>query len=164
MAVTNNFGESAVFTHVADDTRGEDLVRALAAVSRNEIMVVDHVNTAAVLEKSVILGAISDAEKLGVAYREAVEKGEDCAEAVIRSRKGKRVFDGSIVAAEYDTVNGYTYGSMRIANGEQQLEIKYQNENIVAILNGEILVTVPDLIIVMDKDAETIGSVMGKEL
>ena len=154
MAVTNDFGESAVFTHVADDTRGEDLVRALAAVSRNEIMVVDHVNTAAVLEKSVILGAISDAEKLGIAYREALAKGEDCVEAILRAGKGRRVFDGSIVAAEYETVDGYTYGSMRIANGEQQLEIRYQNENIVAILNGEILVTVPDLIIVMDKDAK----------
>ena len=154
MAVTNDFGESAVFTHVADDTRGEDLVRALAAVSRNEIMVVDHVNTAAVLEKSVILGAISDAEKLGIAYREALAKGEDCVEAILRAGKGRRVFDGSIVAAEYETVDGYTYGSMRIANGEQQLEIRYQNEDIVAILNGEILVTVPDLIIVMDKDAK----------
>lgn len=154
MAVTNDFGESAVFTHVADDTRGEDLVRALAAVSRNEIMVVDHVNTAAVLEKSVILGAISDAEKLGIAYREALAKGEDCVEAILRAGKGRRVFDGSIVAAEYETVDGYTYGSMRIANGEQQMEIRYQNENIVAILNGEILVTVPDLIIVMDKDAK----------
>ena len=128
MAVTNDFGESAVFTHVADDTRGEDLVRALAAVSRNEIMVVDHVNTAAVLEKSVILGAISDAEKLGVAYREALAKGEDCVEAILRTRKGRRVFDGSVVAAEYETVDGYTYGPMQV------------------------------------KAAETIGSVMGKEL
>ena len=58
MAVMNEFGEGAVFTNVYDDERGEDLVRALAVVSRNTIAVMDHVNTAAVLKDAVIRGAI----------------------------------------------------------------------------------------------------------
>ena len=157
MAVTNDFGESAVFTHVVDDLRGEDLVRALAVVSRNMITVVDHVNTAGVLKNAVITGAISNAERIGMAYREAVEKGSDCAEAVASAGEGRPMFKGVVTGNTYETRDGYTYGDMMIAGaGEWEshnLRIWYQNENIISWLDGEFYVTVPDLIIVMGMDA-----------
>ena len=59
ISVMNQFGEGAIFTHVFDDARAEELVRALAMVSQNHIAVVDHVNTAAALRDAVIRGAIS---------------------------------------------------------------------------------------------------------
>ena len=77
MSVMNRFGEGAVFTNVFDDERGEDLVRALAVASQNTIAVMDHVNTVAVLKDAVITGAISYAEAIGRAYRQAKAAGED---------------------------------------------------------------------------------------
>ena len=89
MAVMNEFGEGAVFTNVYDDERGEDLVRALAVVSRNTIAVMDHVNTAAVLKDAVIRGAISFAEKIGKAFRETKAAGGDYVAAVTEAGKRK---------------------------------------------------------------------------
>jgi DUF917 family protein len=157
MAVTNKFGESAVFTHVADDVRGETLVRALAVESQNMISVVDHVNTAGVLKKSVITGAISNAERIGKAYREAVEAGADCAAAVVKAGNGKSMFKGVIARNEYETRDGYTFGDLVIQGTDEwegrQLKIWYQNENIISWLDGDFYVTVPDLIVVMNMDA-----------
>jgi DUF917 family protein len=156
MAVANKFGESAVFTHVVDDRRGEDLVRALAVASQNMISVVDHVNTAGVLKKSVITGAISHAERIGKAFREAVEKGGDCSEAIIKTGKGKSMFKGVIESNAYETRDGYTYGDMVITGTDEwaghTLKIWYQNENIISWLDGNFYVTVPDLIVVMNMD------------
>lgn len=154
MSVANKYGESAIFTHVVDDTRGEDLVRALAVESQNSIYVIDHVNTAEVIKRSVIKGAITKAETIGKAYRAAIDNDEDCFEAIIKAGKGKSMFKGIIKNNSYETRGGYTYGNMFISGiGDyegHELKIWYQNENIISWLDGEFYVTVPDLIIVMN--------------
>ena len=152
MAVMNEFGEGAVFTNVFDDERGEDLVRALAVVSRNTIAVMDHVNTAAVLKDSVIRGAISHAEKIGKAYREAKAAGADFTEAVARTGDGKRLFEGTVTESSYETRDGYTFGNTVIESEGHELRIWYQNENIIVWKDGEIIVTVPDLVCVFSLD------------
>ena len=156
MAVMNEFGEGAVFTNVYDDERGEDLVRALAVVSRNTIAVMDHVNTASVLRDAVIRGAISHAERIGRAFRRAREAGEDYVAAVTEAGGGRPIFRGVVAESRYETRDGYTFGDTVIA-GEgdwagHTLRIWYQNENIMSWLDGEAYVTVPDLICFFNLD------------
>ncbi|MBR1457217.1 MAG: DUF917 domain-containing protein [Oscillospiraceae bacterium] len=157
MAVMNEFGEGAVFTNVFDDERGEDLVRALAVVSRNTIAVMDHVNTASVLKDAVIRGAITYAEAIGRAYRQTLAQGGDYVAAVTATGKGKMMFRGTVTESSFETRDGYTYGDTVIA-GEgdwagHSLHLWYQNENIISWLDGEIFVTVPDLICLFNLDA-----------
>ena len=158
MSVMNRFGEGAVFTHVFDDERGEDMVRALAVVSQNHIAVMDHVNTAEVIGKNVIRGAISHAGKIGRAFREAKAAGGDFVAAVTEAGGGKMMFRGTVTESGYETRDGYTYGDTVIAGeGEyagHELHIWYQNENIISWLDGEFFVTVPDLICVFDLDEQ----------
>ncbi len=156
MAVMNAFGEGAVFTNVCDDERGEDLVRALAVVSRNTIAVMDHVNTAAVLRDAVIRGAISHAEKIGKAFRETKAAGGDYVAAVTEAGKGKPMFRGIVTESHFETRDGYTFGDT-VIQGEgdfdgHSLHIWYQNENIVSWLDGEVYATVPDLICFFNLD------------
>ena len=130
ISVMNQFGEGAIFTHVFDDERAEELVRALAMVSQNHIAVVDHVNTAAALRNAVIRGAISQAERVGHAYRAAKTAGRDYAEETAQARviQGTGPYSGST------------------------LRIWYQNENIIAWLDGRVWITVPDLICLFNED------------
>lgn len=156
MAVMNEFGEGAVFTHVYDDERGEDLVRALAVVSRNTIAVIDHVNTAGVLRETVINGAISHAEKIGRAFLKARAAGEDYIAAVAAAGKGRSMFRGIVTQSGYETRDGYTFGTT-VMEGEGEwaghsLRIWYQNENIISWLDGAPYVTVPDLICIFNLD------------
>ena len=115
MSVMNRFGEGAVFTHVFDDERGEDMVRALAVVSQNHIAVMDHVNTAEVIGRNVIRGAISHAGKIGRAFREAKAAGGDFVAAVTEAGGGKMMFRGAVTESGYETRDGYTYGDTVIA-------------------------------------------------
>lgn len=158
MAVMNEFGEGAVFTSVFDDERGEDLVRALAVVSRNTIAVMDHVNTAAVLKNAVINGAISHAEKIGKAFLEARESGDDFVQAVADAGGGRKMFAGIVTESEFETRDGYTFGHTVIkGTGSSEghtLKLWYQNENIISWIDGEIRVTVPDLICLFNMDEQ----------
>ena len=156
MSVMNEWGEGAVFTHVCDDERGEDLVRALAAVSMNNIAVMDHVNTAGVLKNAVIRGAISQAGRIGHAFRTSVAKNEDYISAVLAAGHGKVMFEGVVSESGFETRDGYTYGNTVItgsgAYAGHDLKIWYQNENIISWLDGEYYVTVPDLICIFDRE------------
>lgn len=156
MSVMNKFGEGAIFTHVHDDERGEDMVRALAVVSQNLIAVMDHVNTAKVLKDAMINGAISYAEKIGKAFLKAKEESQDYVKAVTEAGQGKDMFKGVIKSNEWETRDGYTFGDLVIEGREdyagKELRIWYQNENIISWLDGEYYVTVPDLICVFNDD------------
>ena len=156
ISVMNKFGEGAIFTHVFDDERAEDLVRSFAMVSQNHIAVVDHVNTAAVLEHAVIRGAVSQSGRVGEAYRLAKTAGEDYAAAAAAAGGGRLVFRGVVESNDWGTEGGYTVGTRVLrGTGEHEgrtLKIWYQNENIIAWLDGEPWITAPDLICLFNED------------
>ena len=156
ISVMNKFGEGAVVTSVFDDERAEDLVRALAVVSQNIVAVMDHVNTAEVLKNAVIRGAISQSEAIGKAFLTAKAQGGDFVAAVTEAGKGKPMFRGVVTKSTYETRDGFTFGDTEIRGAGEYaghtLRVWYQNENIISWLDGEIFVTVPDLICLFDLD------------
>ena len=156
ISVMNKFGEGAVVTSVFDDERAEDLVRALAVVSQNIVAVMDHVNTAEVLKNAVIRGAISPSEAIGKAFLTAKAQGGDFVSAVTEAGKGKPMFRGVVTKSTYETRDGFTFGDTEIRGAGEYaghtLRVWYQNENIISWLDGEIFVTVPDLICLFDLD------------
>ncbi len=159
LAVANQFGDVAIFPRVVNDERAEALVRSLAVASKNAIGVVDHPAQAQVMRNSVIKGAISYAEKVGKAYRTAVEQNQPAAQAVVRECNGFFLFKGVVSQFEYDTVDGFTIGELKI-DGEnefagQTYRIWFKNENIISWRNGEVDVTVPDLICLFDSQKNT---------
>ena len=157
MSVVNKFGESLIVRDVVNDYRAEAIVRAFAIASQNTTAVCDHANTAKVVAGSVIVGAISHAQQVGHAYREAYAARHDYAEAVAKIGKGAVALRGKIYKNDWATKDGYTIGTMMI-NGTgsfsgNEYKIWYQNENIILWKNGEFFVTVPDLICVFNDDA-----------
>ena len=156
ISVMNKFGEGTVVTSVFDDERAEDLVRALAVVSQNIVAVMDHVNTAEVLKNAVIRGAISQSEAIGKAFLTAKAQGGDFVSAVTEAGKGKPMFRGVVTQSTYETRDGFTFGDTEIRGAGEYaghtLRVWYQNENIISWLDGEIFVTVPDLICLFDLD------------
>ncbi len=156
IAVVNEFGESAIITNVINDYRAESLVRALAIVSNNQIAVVDHVQPAGILKNAVIRGAITDAWKIGKAYRIAHEKRQDPVSAVIEAGQGALLFTGVVRSNEWGTVEGFTVGDV-ILDGTgsyrgDEYKIWYKNENIITWKNGNFHATVPDLVCIINTE------------
>lgn len=150
LACANQFGDVAILPKVVNDLRAEAMVRAMAVVSKNRIGVADHPAQAKVLRHAVIRGAISQAWKIGKAYREAKEKGEPVSEYVAAAGGGFVLFKGRVIKHHYDTIEGFTVGDVYLQGEGQykdsQYHIWFKNEHIISWRDGKVDVTVPDLI------------------
>lgn len=156
MAVANEFGDTVIVKEVVDDFRAEALVRSMAVVSKNSVGVVDHLATAERLKTAVIEGAITYALKIGRAYRESRKNNEEPAQKIAQVGGGYLLFKGSVKDFHWEDKDGFTIGDVEIeGQGEYEgssYKIWYKNENIIAWKNGEIDVTVPDLICMLSDD------------
>jgi DUF917 family protein len=88
--------------------------------------------------------------------REARASKEDPIDAVLGITRGFRLFEGKIVDVERKTVSGFARGEARLEgindSAGGSMLIQFQNENLVAIRDGEIVCSVPDLISLLDVD------------
>lgn len=154
--VSNEFGEVAVYHKVKDDLRAETILRSFSTVSKKFVSAIDHALPMKDLRNAIIPGTISKALKLGQAYRKAKEENKNVSRAIADAADGRVVFTGKVRNFEWKTEGGFTLGSAE-ANGTntcsgEQLKVWFKNENLVTWLNGEIHVTLPDLICIIDTD------------
>jgi DUF917 family protein len=155
LAVADAYGNSAVLDQVTSDKRAEDWVRALAVVSDNSVGVLDHPAPAKILRGAVIPGAVSYAGKIGATLRRTRMSGGDPAQGIVAAVGGKVVFRGIVKTAEYESREGFTYGTV-VLNGQSEYsghvyKIWYKNENIISWLDDAVHATVPDLICLIDE-------------
>jgi DUF917 family protein len=113
----------------------------------------------------VIKNSISLAWRIGRAVSIAKQKSDivhlaDHIIDAIKPTTGKKLFEGKIIAVEKKLERGYIFGEVVIEDSEQnQLRLPFQNENLVARLNGKVVASVPDLITVIDADSgEEVGT------
>jgi len=159
LACANAFGDVAILPHVVNDQRAEALVRAMAVASKNRIGVADHPAQAKTLRSAVIQGAISYAWKVGKLYRAAIEQGIPAAQHVAAGMDGFMLFQGRVSRYHYETVDGFTVGDVYLA-GEgdytgSEYRIWFKNEHMIAWRDGQVDVTVPDLICLFNDDTNT---------
>jgi DUF917 family protein len=155
----NEFGECFVCENIVDDLRAETVVRALAKISRNDIAAIDHALPIEQIKDAVIHGTISKSLKLGQATRFAKENNENVANAIAKEGRGFVAFEGKVTDFDFRTEDGFTLGEVMLKGtgkfSNDQYHITVKNENMVARLNDEVHVTIPDLICCIDIEKGT---------
>jgi len=105
---------------------------------------------------AAIPGSLSYAQRTGRALREAIAAKQDPIAAVLHETNGHVLFRGKIVDVQRRTQRGWALGEATFAGFEadsgHQLVVQFQNENLVAVLDGDIVASVPDLIAILDAD------------
>ncbi|MGX9462106.1 DUF917 domain-containing protein [Shewanella sp. A14] len=156
IVAANEFGECFICENVIDDLRAETVVRALSVISRNDIAAIDHAMPIEQVKDAVIKGTISKSLAIGKAYRQAKEQGEDIAEAIASHGEGYVAFRGQVSQSHFSIEKGFTIGTVTIdGSGEyqqEQYQLEIKNEHLLARRNGEVDVTIPDLICCIDMD------------
>jgi uncharacterized protein len=108
------------------------------------------------VKAAAIYGSLSYAQRIGKALREAVLTKRDPIAAVVAETAGFVLFRGKIVDVQRRTQHGWALGEATFAgvDGDQgaKLTVRFQNENLVAIREGDIVASVPDLIAILDAD------------
>jgi DUF917 family protein len=92
--------------------------------------------------------------ELGKTIREAKRRGVNVFDAILDITKGFTLFKGKIVDVARFNIGGFARGEVTIEGFDEfknsRMIVKFQNENLVAIKDGEVVATTPDIISILD--------------
>ena len=155
MAISDERGNSVVLNTI-DNFWAERFGRSLAVDFGAIAAGVGTPLTGRQVRESTIVGSLSYAERIGRAIREAHAAKADGVAAIARETRGVVIFRGKIVDVQRRIERGWTLGEARLegmgADAGATMDVRFQNENLVAIRDGEIVASVPDLITVLDSE------------
>lgn len=155
MAMADDKGNSVVLDAV-DNHWTERIARSVAIDMGAAAFIALYPQTGAEVKRAMIPGTLALAERIGNAILEARAVKSDPIEAAVTATGGLRLFDGKIVDVERRTVEGFARGAVTVEGiGDRKgsrLQIQFQNENLIAISDGSVIATVPDLITVIEAD------------
>jgi DUF917 family protein len=157
MAIANEHGDVAILrTH--SNKQMEWFARGITIRMGGSALIAEYVMDGATVRRTSIPGTLSLGIALGRAIRRAREKHADVIghleEALRPTVYGAPhvIFEGKVEDLFRRTTEGFARGSARIRafTGGEVLNVDFQNENLIATVDGELLAVVPDLICVMD--------------
>ena len=156
MAIADEKGNTVVITETISPAWAERLARAITVQMGCVACYAVAPMTAEQVRRTAVLNTLSLARNLGDAVITARAQGEDPIEAILGTCPGKILFNGKIADVDRRTTAGFARGSLSIQgladyDGEQ-LAIEFQNENLIARRDGQVVCTVPDLICVVDSE------------
>lgn len=164
--VTTEHGD-VVYLESDSNRRIENLQRAISIAGGHLCLGVDYPLSPDQVKRCAVLRTVSLARRLGVALRIARETHSDpilgLAE-VLRSNGGlavRMLFEGRVVRREHTTSAGWDFGQVTIASlvPGREMTIDFQNEFLVARVDGHPVTMTPDLICIVDADnLRSIGS------
>lgn len=108
--------------------------------------------TGAQVEKMTFHKSISRAISIGKAYHAAKQKGENPLPAILHTCKGKLIATGIITDIDRVISKGFLKGKVVIQNKTELIEIIFQNEFLLAKINGKVVATTPDIISLLEVD------------
>lgn len=132
----------------------ESLARNATVVMGGSVMLSIYPMTGKILKEAVIKNIVSYSAKIGRVIREARRRGENPVRALLEATGGFELFKGKVVDVLRRTEGGFVRGEARIEGLEEYrgevLQVRFQNENLVAIRGDQIVASVPDLICIVN--------------
>jgi DUF917 family protein len=157
MAIANEHGDVAVLrTH--SNQQMEWFARGITIRMGGSALIAEYSMDGATARRTAIPGTLSLGIALGRAIRQARERHQDVIghldDALRPTVYGSPhvVFEGKVEDVFRRTTEGFARGNARIRAfaGDRVLGIEFQNEHLIARVDGEVLAVVPDLICVLD--------------
>ena len=156
MAVCDEKGNTALITEALDAKWVERMARSVTIQMGGVACYALAPMTAQQVQTTAVLDSLSLVKSLGNAVRNARSNHEDPIKALLNVHPGKVLFQGKIVDLDRQTTAGFARGQVVIEGMDQfesdKLTIEFQNENLIARLNSEIICIVPDLICIVDSE------------
>jgi DUF917 family protein len=156
MALADEKGNEVILVGTLDNRWTERFARSVTVDMGSTAMVAQYPLSGRQVKEAMVPGTLALAEELGRVVREARERHEPPVEAVIGRLAGHRLFEGKIVDVARRTEAGFARGEARLEgfgrDAGATLRLQFQNEHLVAVRDGRVLASVPDLIMVLDAD------------
>ena len=109
------------------------------------------------LKRTAIRGTLTLAAEIGSALRGAGRRGQAVIETLIERLDGAVVFHGKVTGLSRETASGFVRGAVSMEGLDERAgsgcEVTFQNENLLATVDGVPLVSVPDLITIIEEES-----------
>jgi DUF917 family protein len=148
-----------------DNFQLEWIVRGVTIRMSGHAQLIDYPMSGAEYKRTAVRGTVSIGLAIGEAVINAHVKGIHPIEAVCAATqdtiygRGVVLFKGKVVDVDRQTREGFAVGRavlQGLAESQgSQLVINFQNENLVAICDGQVIASVPDLICLLDSEVAT---------
>ncbi len=161
LALANEHGEFHILGGARSAKAAEAMARQMVVHMGGGAGISCYPLDGAQAKRAAIPGTLTLALEIGRAIRRGRRRGDPFAALLgyLRTtdyyRHAKTLFDGKIVDIVRETTRGFAVGRLRIRGfGDHRgdLEVVFQNENLVARLDGRTRAIVPDLICVLDRE------------
>lgn len=154
LAIADEHGHTAVVHTESDNAKMESWARALTIRMGGVGYIAEYGMSGADVKRTAVPRTLSLALRLGRTIREARGGHRDPVQALSDEladtlyEHGEVIFTGKVVDVERNTTEGFTRGTAHIAafDGDAECTIDFQNEYLVARVDGQLRVVVPDLI------------------
>jgi DUF917 family protein len=147
---------NVVFLDTVDSLWGEKLARVVTARFGGTAWIALYTMKGKDVKRAGIPHTLTLAKEIGSTIREARTVKSDPVDAILAITGGCRLFEGKIVDVARRTTAGFARGEAKFEGlndySMDKMMIQFQNENLVAIKNNEVVCSVPDLISILDMD------------
>jgi hypothetical protein len=159
MAITNEHGDTALVT-THDNRMMEWLARGITIRMGGSSLIAEYSMDGATAKRTSVPGTISLGIRVGRCLREARARHDDPFAALAETLRGtlygyaRIVFEGKVVDVFRRTTEGFAKGHARVEprGGGPALELTFQNEHLIAVVDGDVRGIVPDLICVLEAE------------
>lgn len=154
LAMTDARGTNVVVPHTVDNIWAERIARNLVVSMGARAGLADTVMTGEQVKKYGVHFTLTLAHALGNRVLQAQRDGEDGPSVIAEMLDGNVLIRGKIVDVERQTTKGFARGSVTIDSfdNRDRLRIEFQNEFLIATINDEVKVTVPDLVCIVTEE------------
>ena len=153
-AMVDAADNAVVVPQVASNVWAERIARNIAVSMGARAGLAGFAMSGAQVKASGIHYTLSLAHRVGHQVLKTQAAGEDVPQSVAELLSGRVIFRGKIIDVNRRTTRGFARGSVTMQSfaGKDQLNIEFQNEFLIARINGEVRVTVPDLICIVTSE------------
>lgn len=134
----------------------ERIARSATIQKGGSVMFAIYPMTGRNLKESGIHNILQLEEELGRAIRLAKEQNVDPIQEILRLTKGFKLFHGKVVDVNRKTETGFARGTAKFEGLQEYkgetLELRFQNEHLIAMTEERLLCVTPDLIAVVDAE------------
>ncbi|MFB0921482.1 MAG: DUF917 domain-containing protein [Oscillospiraceae bacterium] len=156
MALTDEKGNSVIFDTITNKWT-EELARSVTMSCGGSVSVCLYCMNGKQLKEYAVKNIITRSEMLGKAIRglkNCVDGTPE--EAFYRATGGYKLFKGKIADVLRETRGAFNFGKVVLEGlGDfkgRSAYVEFQNENLIAVVDGKIAATVPDLICLVDTE------------
>ena len=166
LAMVDAADNAAVVPSAVSDLWAEKMARNIAVSMGARAGLAGTIMTGAQVKAAGVHYSLSLAHHLGARVIEAQARKTDVPPVIAEALDGRVVFRGKIADVERRTTKGFARGKVKMTgysalqhppNDLGALDIEFQNEFLIAFVNGEVIATTPDLIcIVTEEEGEPV--------